>query len=83
MAFKSDYLKGVYDRVVERNNGEEEFLQAVQEVLECLEPVLEKRQDLIDAGVIERMVEPERFIQFRVSWVDDNEIGRASCRERV
>ncbi|NLP27058.1 MAG: NADP-specific glutamate dehydrogenase, partial [Clostridiales bacterium] len=72
MAFKSDYLKGVYDRVSERNKGEDEFLQAVHEVLESLEPVLEKRQDFVDAGVIERMVEPERLIQFRVSWVDDN-----------
>ena len=72
MAFKSDYLKGVYDRVAERNKGENEFLQAVHEVLESLEPVLEKRPDLVDAGVVERMVEPERFIQFRVSWVDDN-----------
>ena len=72
MAFKSSYVQGVYDKVCERNKGESEFLQAVREVLESLEPVLEKRPDLVEAGVLERIVEPERQIMFRVSWVDDN-----------
>ncbi len=72
MAFKNEYLKGVYEKVVSRNANEPEFLQAVREVLESLEPVIEKRQDIVDAGIIERITEPERFIQFRVSWVDDN-----------
>ncbi|MGN1480643.1 NADP-specific glutamate dehydrogenase [Porcipelethomonas sp.] len=72
MAFKSEYLQKVYDKVCQRNKGEEEFLQAVREVLESLEPVVEKRPDIVKAGIIERMVEPERFIQFRVPWVDDN-----------
>ncbi len=71
MAFKSTYLQGVYDTVCKRNAGENEFLQAVAEVLESIEPVIEKRPDLVEAGVVERIVEPERFIQFRVSWVDD------------
>ena len=72
MAFKSSYVQGVYDKVCERNKGESEFLQAVREVLESLEPVLEKRPDLVEAGILERIVEPERQIMFRVSWVDDN-----------
>ena len=72
MAFKSSYVQGVYDKVCERNKGESEFLQAVKEVLESLEPVLEKRPDLVEAGILERIVEPERQIMFRVSWVDDN-----------
>ena len=42
MAFKSEYLQGVYDKVCQRNKGEEEFLQAVKEVLESFEPVVEK-----------------------------------------
>lgn len=71
MALKNEYLKGVYDKVCERNKGEQEFLQAVQEVLESFEPVVERRPDIVAAGVIDRIVEPERFIQFRVSWVDD------------
>ncbi len=72
MAFKSEYLQKVYDKVCSRNKGEEEFLQAVREVLESFEPVVEKRPDIVEAGIIDRIVEPERFIQFRVSWVDDN-----------
>lgn len=72
MAFKSTYLQGVYDTVCKRNPGEKEFLQAVMEVLESFEPVVEKRPDIVEAGIIDRIVEPERFIQFRVSWVDDN-----------
>jgi len=72
MALKNSYLASVYENVVKRNPGETEFHQTVEEVLESLEPVAEKRPDLIEAGVFERMVEPERQIQFRVSWVDDN-----------
>ena len=72
MSFKNAYINGVYESVVKRNPNEPEYLQAVKEVLESLEPVIEKRQDLVDAGIIDRIVEPERFIQFRVSWVDDN-----------
>lgn len=68
---KNEYLKGVYETVCKRNAGEPEFLQAVKEVLESFEPVVERRPDLVEAGVIDRLVEPERFIQFRVSWVDD------------
>ena len=72
MQFKSQYLQSVYDTVCKRNPDEPEFLQAVREVLESFEPVVEKRPDIVKAGVIDRIVEPERFIQFRVSWVDDN-----------
>ena len=72
MAFKNTYLAGVYETVCKRNPNEPEFQQAVREVLESLEPVADKRPDLIAAGIFDRIVEPERFIQFRVSWVDDN-----------
>ena len=72
MSIKNKYLKSVYDKVAQRNPGETEFLQAVGEVLESLEPVVEKRPDFIETGVIDRIVEPERFIIFRVSWVDDS-----------
>ena len=72
MAITNTYLKGIYDTVVKRNAGEPEFQQAVYEVLESLQPVAERRPDLVEAGVFERIVEPERGIQFRVAWVDDN-----------
>ena len=70
--FKSAYLQGVYDTVCKRNAGEPEFLQAVMEVLESFEPVVAKYPEYETNGIIDRIVEPERFIQFRVSWVDDN-----------
>ncbi len=72
MALKNQYLIDLLERVKQRNQGEPEFIQTVTEVLETLEPVAEKRQDYIDAGVFERIVEPERQIIFRVPWVDDN-----------
>ena len=71
MTFKSAYLAKVYDDVCKRNPNEPEFLQAVGEVLESLEPVVERRPDIVAAGIIDRIVEPERGLQFRVSWVDD------------
>lgn len=55
-----------------RNPGEPEFLQTVEEVLTSLEPVLEAHPEYIEAGLIERLIEPERGISFRVPWVDDN-----------
>ncbi len=72
MEFKNAYLKKVYEKVEARNPGEKEFLQAVKEVLESLEPVVEKDKSYETNGIIDRIVEPERLIQFRVSWVDDN-----------
>jgi len=70
--FKSEYLQRVYASVEARNPGENEFLQAVRDVLESLEPVVMQDSKFEKNGVIERMVEPERMISFRVSWVDDN-----------
>lgn len=72
MAVKNQYLKDVLTQVEKRNAGESEFLQAVTEVLESLEPVIEKHPEFEAAGLIERLVEPERVIYFRVPWTDDN-----------
>lgn len=72
MAFKSEYLAKVYEDVEKRNPGEKEFLQAVKEVFVSLEPVVEQNPDIEKWGIMERIVEPERFIQFRVAWVDDS-----------
>ena len=77
----NDYVKRVYETVEKRNSGEREFLQAVMEVLESLEPGVAKHPEYETNGILERFVEPERFVQFRVPWVDDagrvQEIGRA------
>ncbi len=72
MQINNQYLSDLYAQVEKRNAGEKEFLQAVGEVFESLAPVIEKRPDLVAAGIMDRIVEPERFIQFRVAWVDDN-----------
>ena len=71
MSFKNPYLNELMEKVIKRNAGETEFHQAVKEVLESLEPVIDQRPDYITSGVLERMVEPERIIKFRVPWVDD------------
>ena len=69
---KNQYLLDVLETVKKRNPGEPEFIQTVTEVFESIEPVIERRPDLVAAGVVERMVEPERQIVFRVPWMDDN-----------
>lgn len=69
---KNEYLNNVLETVKKRNPGEPEFIQAVTEVLETLEPVIERRPDLVEAGVVDRLVEPERQIIFRIPWIDDN-----------
>ncbi|MCI8332005.1 MAG: NADP-specific glutamate dehydrogenase [Clostridiales bacterium] len=71
MSFKTEYMTSLMERVIKRNPGEPEFHQAVEEVLESLEPVIEKRPEYVKGGVLERIVEPERIIKFRVPWVDD------------
>ena len=72
MSIKNEYLKGVYEGLVQRNPEQKEFLQAAEEVLESLEPVIAAHPEYEKAGLIERMVEPERVVMFRVPWVDDN-----------
>ena len=69
---KSAYLNKVLETVKQRNPGEPEFLQAVTEVLESLECIVEKHPEYEANGIIERFVEPERFVQFRVPWVHDS-----------
>ncbi len=71
MSFKNQYLNELMERVIKRNANEPEFHQTVKEVLESIEPVVEARPEYITSGVLERMVEPERIIKFRVPWVDD------------
>jgi glutamate dehydrogenase (NADP+) len=64
-------IQGVYEQVVKRNAGEVEFLQAVKEVLDSLGPVLDKHPEYVEARILDRIVEPERQIMFRVPWQDD------------
>ena len=83
MAIKSDYLRSVYDEVITLDGEQYEFLQAVREVLESVEPVVERRPELKKQGIVRRMVEPERIIVFRVPWVDDEGQVRVNRGYRV
>jgi len=66
------YIEDVFALVKKRNAGEPEFHQAVSEVLESLRPVIENHPEYQECSLLERLVEPERVIMFRVPWIDDN-----------
>ena len=67
----NDYVQKVYDGLCARNAHEKEFLQAAREVLEALSPVFDKHPEYEAKGLLDRFVEPDRMILFRVPWVDD------------
>lgn len=66
------YIDSVYNKLVEQNAHETEFLQAAKEIIYSLAPVFEQHPEYVDAAILERIVEPERIIKFRISWTDDN-----------
>ena len=66
-----EYVNYVLEQVEKRNNGEKEFNDAVKEVLTSIAPVFDVHPEYVEAGILERIVEPERQISFRVPWVDD------------
>ena len=65
------YVDEVLAELIKKNPGEPEFHQAATEVLNSLKPIIEKDERYQKAGLLERLVEPERVIMFRVPWVDD------------
>ncbi len=80
---KNNYLISLLEEVKARNGGEPEFIQAVTEVLSSLEPVFDARPELAGSGVMERLLEPERQIIFRVPWVDDEGRTRVNRGYRI
>ncbi|MGO1538638.1 MAG: NADP-specific glutamate dehydrogenase [Leucobacter sp.] len=72
MPTASAHIEDIVEIVRRRSGNEPEFLQAAHEVLETLTPVLEEHEEYIEAGILDRMVEPERQIIFRVPWLDDD-----------
>lgn len=72
MVSGKEYINKVIYEVEKRNSGESEFLDAVKEVLYSLIPVFDKHPEYIEEGILERLVEPERQIFFRVPWIDDS-----------
>ena len=71
MSIHNPYLQKIYQQVCDRDPNQPEFLNAVMEVLSTLEPVIERHHEYEAAGLMERLVEPERAVQFRVAWQDD------------
>src|SRR5512136_1159056 len=67
----TSYVDQVFETVKKRNVGEPEFLQAVNEVLRSITPVLDRHPEYVESRLLERLVEPERLMVFRVPWVDD------------
>ncbi|MFJ3766797.1 NADP-specific glutamate dehydrogenase [Streptomyces sp. NPDC090082] len=79
----SEHIDSVYAEVRRRNPGEAEFHQAAAEVLETLGPALDRHPEYAGAGIVERLVEPERQLMFRVPWVDDQGTVRVNRGYRV
>ncbi|AJS60475.1 NADP-specific glutamate dehydrogenase [Paenibacillus sp. IHBB 10380] len=77
------YVNGIFETVQKRNPSENEFHQAVKEILDSLVPVLAKEPKYMNNGILERLVEPERLIMFRVPWVDDQGKVRVNRGYRV
>ena len=67
----NEYVKRVIEETRKKNPTEPEFLQTVEEVLTSIAPVIEKHPEYEEAALLERLVEPERTVEFRVAWVDD------------
>lgn len=77
------YIEAVLKDVKEKNANEPEFLQAVDEVLTTLSPVIDANKAYQEEAILERMVEPERVIMFRVPWVDDTGAVRVNRGYRI
>ena len=71
MSFSNPYVARVYNELAQKSADEKEFLQAVYEVFKSIEPAIEGHPEYEANGILERMVEPERFVMFKVPWVDD------------
>ena len=75
--------EAIFEKIVHRNPGEPEFHQAAREVLDSLELMLDENPHYVESGVIERLVEPERQIIFRIPWVDDSNVVQVNRGFRV
>ncbi len=76
-------VQPIIDKVIQKNPAEYEFHQAVKEVLESLGPVMDRHPEFVKANILERIVEPERVVMFRVPWTDDNNNVRVNRGFRV
>ena len=83
MSSVQSYLEGLLETVQRTSAHQPEFQQAVAEVFESLAPVLERHPEFVKAGILDRLIEPDRLIRFRVAWVDDNGRVRVNIGYRV
>ena len=74
-------MEDIMETIKSRDPGEKEFHQAVSEVMESIQPVLDQHPEYRHAAILDRIVEPERVIMFRVPWMDDR--GGHPCQQRV
>ena len=70
--YKSSYLNDIFETVSKRNDGQPEYLQAIEEFFEAMDFLVCSDQDIETYGIMERIIEPERIIKFRVTWLDDD-----------
>ena len=81
--FKTEYAKRVYAELEKKNAGEKEFLQAAKEIVESIEGYIAKNPKMEQQKILERFLEPERFVQFKVVWVDDKGLCQVNRGFRV
>ena len=80
---KNEYVLKVYNDFKKKNEGKKEYIQAVSEILESLELLIENNEEYVKENILERFLEPERYIEFRVSWLDDSNNVRVNKGYRV
>ena len=80
---KNEYVLSVYNDFKKKNEGKKEYIQAVSEILESLELLIENNEEYVKENILERFLEPERYIEFRVSWLDDFNNVRVNKGYRV
>ena len=81
--FKNEYINNVFQKVYEKNKHQTEYINACREILESLSLYIEKEPNIEKYNILERFLEPDRLISFRVSWVDDNGIVNVNRGYRV
>ena len=81
--FTNQYVAKVYDKFIKENKGQNEYIQACKEILQSLQLLVEKNGDIEKYNLLERFLSPERYIQFKVTWLDDNNNYQVNTGYRV
>lgn len=81
--FTNQYVAKVYDKFIKENKGQNEYIQACKEILQSLQLLVEKNEDIEKYNLLERFLSPERYIQFKVTWLDDNNNYQVNTGYRV